>query len=138
MEPLFEPNNFRIGPLQNYDTPITLNNSPMQFSSQPIQNANHMHPLFQQKSDKDCKICKKNIYGGPGYICKDCELIICYDCFQNINYATKFENIHLHPLILRVKPNWKCGCCQKNYSGTASFFCQSCDFDACSKCYLGY
>ena len=138
MNPVFAPNNFRLGLLRNYDTPLVINNSPMQFSSEPIQNANHIHPLFKENSDKNCKICKKSIYGGPGYICKSCGLIICYDCFQNVNYGEKNTNIHPHSLILRFKPDWKCGHCHKNYSGTASFYCQSCDFDACSNCYLGY
>ena len=138
--PVFnEPNNFRRGPLLNYGTPITLNTASQQNLYEQAPTTKHIHPLFRENSpNRECKICKKFISCGPAYVCRECELILCYDCFYNIYHGKKFENIHPHPLLLRVRPSWKCDYCQRHFSGTASFYCESCDFDACSNCYIGY
>ena len=132
------PINFRNGLLQNYNDPMGINPAPMPFSSEPTPTTKHMHPLFPENTQRECKVCKKLIRGGPGFVCRSCELSLCYDCFRNIYHGKKFENIHPHPLVLRVRNDWLCNNCRKHYIGTASFYCQMCDFDACSRCYIGY
>ena len=131
------PPNLFIGTQLNPTPPMGINNPPMPFPSEPVPTTKHIHPLFPQNSYSDCKICKKLINGGPGFVCRACELVLCYNCFQNIYHGKKFESIHPHPLTLRVRPSWKCAICRRNYSDAASFFCGGCNFDACSLCYIG-
>ena len=138
--PVFnEPTNFRRGPLLNYDSPISLTTAPLQYLVEQAPTTKHIHPLFRENApNRDCKICRKYISSGYAYVCRECELILCYDCFVNIYHGKKFENIHPHPLLLRVRPSWMCDCCHRQFSGTASFYCEACDFDACSSCFIGY
>ena len=72
------------------------------------------------------------------YVCHDCPLSLCIECFNNIFYGNKQRQVHPHTLSLRTRPNWICDVCHRNFSGTASFYCKACDFDACSMCYIGY
>ena len=103
-----------------------------------IPDTAHMHPLFQEPAYNDCKICRRQLAGLPGYVCHDCPLSLCLECFNNIFYGNKQRQVHPHTLSLRTRPNWICDVCHRNFSGTASFYCKLCDFDACSMCYVGY
>ena len=103
-----------------------------------IPDSAHMHPLFQEPVYSDCKICRRPLAGLPGYVCHVCPLSLCLECFNNIFYGNKQRQVHPHTLSLRTRPNWICDVCHRNFSGTASFYCKLCDFDACSMCYVGY
>ena len=103
-----------------------------------IPDTAHMHPLFQEPAYNDCKICRRQLAGLPGYVCHDCPLSLCLECFNNIFYGNKQRQVHPHTLSLRTRPNWICDVCHRKFSGTASFYCKACDFDACSMCYVGY
>ena len=113
-------------------------NQPPQYNQRQIPDTAHMHPLFQEPSQQECKVCKRIIGGGPAYVCHQCSLVLCFDCFNTIFYGNKLKQIHPHPLGLRVRPSWRCDICQRTFRGTASFYCRGCDFDACSNCYVGY
>ena len=135
-------NDYTQGP--QYRPPPSYNNrypirppSTFQYADK-IPDIKHMHPLFKSTANRDCHICRQFIGGGQAYVCRDCELVLCLNCFYTIYHGNKFENIHMHPLVLRVRPSWKCDVCQRTFSGRASFYCQPCDFDACSECYIGY
>ena len=121
------PSAVRIGPQLEYHS------GPGQ-----IPDTAHMHPLFQEPSHYGCKVCRKMIGGGQAYVCRTCELVLCYECFNRIYYGTKHEEVHPHPLMLRVRPSWICDLCHRRYQDVASFYCKVCDFDACSMCYVGY
>ena len=98
----------------------------------------HAHPLFEEPSNVECKVCKRPNAGRQAYVCHQCSLVLCYECANTIFYGNKQKQVHPHPLALRVRPSWQCDVCHKQYKGTASFYCQPCDFDACSYCYVGY
>ena len=102
-----------------------------------IPDSAHIHPLFQRFTDKNCKVCKKNFREHPAYVCDECPLVLCHKCSKAIFYGDKLREFHPHPLTLRVRPEWKCALCRRNYKDAASFFCGGCDFDACSLCYIG-
>ena len=97
----------------------------------------HEHPLnYEQRLNDNCKVCSIKIDGKEGYRCKECPLILCLECLNNIFYGTKNKSLHNHDLILQNRTNWKCNICKKK-NGNASFYCKECDFDACCDCYLG-
>ena len=97
----------------------------------------HEHPLnYEQRLNDNCKVCSIKIDGKEGYKCKECPLILCLECLNNIFYGTKNKSLHNHDLILQNRTNWKCNICKKK-NGNASFYCKECDFDACCDCYLG-
>ena len=98
----------------------------------------HEHALHQEASQKNCKVCQKPIGGTTAYVCHNCELVLCYNCGNAIFYGNKAKQIHPHTLALRVRNAWKCDLCKQHFKGTASFYCKGCDFDACSKCYVGF
>ena len=98
----------------------------------------HEHALHQEASQKNCKVCQKPIGGTPAYVCHNCELVLCYNCGNAIFYGNKAKQVHPHTLALRVRNAWKCDLCKQHFKGTASFYCKGCDFDACSKCYVGF
>ena len=98
----------------------------------------HMHPLIEEPSNKECKVCKRPLGGATAFVCHQCTLVLCYECGNTIFYGNKQKQVHPHPLALRVRPSWTCDICRKLYRGTASFYCKPCDFDACSYCYVGF
>ena len=125
----------RIGVQMNFNQPNFSGPAP---GFREIPDSAHMHPLFQEPAYSDCKICRRQLAGLPGYVCHDCPLSLCIECFNNIFYGNKQRQVHPHTLSLRTRPNWICDVCHRNFSGTASFYCKACDFDACSMCYVGY
>ena len=125
----------RIGVQMNFNQPHFSGPAP---GFREIPDSAHMHPLFQEPAYNDCKICRRQLGGLPGYVCHDCPLSLCIECFNNIFYGNKQRQVHPHTLSLRTRPNWICDVCHRNFSGTASFYCKACDFDACSMCYIGY
>ena len=133
----FGPSKRIYGPQTSFN-PSPNFNQPPNFQNRQIPDSAHMHPLFQEPSYKDCKVCKRNVNGGLSYVCRDCNLVLCWDCFNNIFYGNKQKQIHPHPLALRVRPAWICDICQRSFRETASFYCKPCDFDACSMCYVGF
>ena len=132
----YGPSALRIGPqleFRGVPPPLDFNQGPGN-----IPDSCHMHPLFQEPSHYGCKVCRKMIGGGQAYVCRTCELVLCYECFNKIYYGTKHQEVHPHPLMLRVRPSWICDLCHGRYQDVASFYCKLCDFDACSMCYVGY
>lgn len=135
-----------MGPLQGFqlqnDPNIQQNYQEIQQGYIPNQEQEnyesfHEHPLnYEEKLNDKCKVCLKNIGGKEGYKCKECPIILCIECLNNIFYGTKNKSLHNHDLILKDRPNWKCNLCQKK-NGLAAFYCKQCDFDACCDCYLG-
>lgn len=105
---------------------------------QRIPDSAHEHGLIQESSNDNCKVCQRPISGTTAYICHQCPLVLCYECANNIFYGNKAKQVHPHPLALRVRNAWKCDLCHQHFRGTASFYCRNCDFDACSRCYVGY
>ena len=104
---------------------------------QPEPEPAHEHPLnFEGKINDKCKICLLNIGDKGGYKCKDCPIILCLDCSQKIFYGNKKKQIHQHDLLLEDRNSWTCDICKTSYMDNASFHCETCDFDACEKCYL--
>ena len=103
----------------------------------PLPDSAHEHGLVYEQSSDTCKVCHRPI-AGQAYVCHDCPLVLCYDCANAIFYGNKQKQVHPHPLMLRLRPAWKCDICKQRYRGTASFYCQGCDFDACSLCYVGF
>ena len=105
-----------------------------------VPDSGHEHPLnyTQNLGNVECKVCKQNLNGYPGYKCDQCPLILCNNCSQKIFYGNKAKQVHQHDLALRCRSAWKCDVCKEKFRDTASFYCKACDFDACSKCYVGY
>ena len=104
---------------------------------QPEPEPAHEHPLnFEGTINDKCKICLLNIGDKGGYKCKDCPIILCLDCSQKIFYGNKKKQIHQHDLLLEDRNSWTCDICKTSYMDNASFHCETCDFDACEKCYL--
>ena len=102
-----------------------------------IVQSNHEHSLnYMNLINAQCKICKQEIGGQPGYTCGNCKLILCLNCAQKIFYGKKNNFIHSHPLLLKDRNSWKCNLCNQFYKNVASFYCKQCDFDACSACYI--
>ena len=97
----------------------------------------HDHGLNREPSNDTCKICQKTIDGQPAYICHQCPLVLCLNCSNFIFYGNKKKFIHPHPLVLRDGNLWRCDICKQKFRGIASFRCQACDFDVCSRCYIG-
>ena len=98
----------------------------------------HDHTLTRKsnKPNETCKICQKLLGKAPAFICDECELAICNLCTNKITYGKKNEEIHPHLLGLKLRNAWKCDVCNERFRKCASFYCNSCDFDACPKCYL--
>ena len=92
----------------------------------------------QEPSNEACKVCQRPIGGQAAYVCHQCPLVLCYECSNAIFYGNKAKQVHPHPLALRVRNAWKCDLCKQHFRGTASFYCKPCDFDACSRCYVGF
>ena len=105
---------------------------------QQLPDSAHEHGLVQEPSHEKCKVCQQPIGGTPAYVCKECPLVLCYNCANAIFYGNKAKEVHPHPLALRVRNAWKCDLCKQRFRGTASFYCRPCDFDACSRCYVGF
>ena len=98
----------------------------------------HDHTLTRKsnKPNETCKICQKLLGKAPAFICDECELAICNLCTNKIIYGKKNEEIHPHLLGLTLRNAWKCDVCNERFRKCASFYCNSCDFDACPKCYI--
>ena len=96
----------------------------------------HDHTLNRKSNQPDavCHICQKLLGKAPAFICSECELVICNLCTNKIATGKKNEKIHVHLLGLRYRKAWKCDVCHEHFRGCASFYCNSCDFDACPKC----
>ena len=105
---------------------------------QRLPDSAHEHGLVQEPSNDHCKVCQRPVAGTPAYVCHECPLVLCYDCGNAIFYGNKAKQVHPHPLALRVRNAWKCDLCKQHFRGTASFYCRGCDFDACSRCYVGF
>ena len=105
---------------------------------QRLPDSAHEHGLIQEPSNDKCKVCQKPLAGTPAFVCHQCPLVLCYDCGNAIFYGNKAKQVHPHPLALRVRNAWKCDLCKQHFRGTASFYCKPCDFDACSRCYVGF
>ena len=100
--------------------------------------SHHEHGLSQEASNQNCKVCQTHIGGNAAYVCHECPLVLCFKCANDIFYGNKAKEVHPHPLALRVRNAWKCDLCKQHFKGTASFYCKGCDFDACSRCYVGF
>ena len=104
---------------------------------QNLPDSCHEHPLdYDQNLRAQCKVCHQG--GRAGYKCSQCPLVLCNDCAQNIFYGNKARQVHNCPLALRSRNAWKCDVCKQSFKDTASFYCKKCDFDACSRCYVGF
>jgi hypothetical protein len=102
-----------------------------------IPDSSHEHGLTKCSSYDECKICQKQIGGNPAYVCHECDLVLCCGCGGAIFFGNKAKQLHPHPLALKVRKCWKCDICNLHFKGVASFYCSYCDFDVCSKCYVG-
>ena len=105
---------------------------------QRLPDSAHEHGLVQEPSNDKCKVCQQPLGGTAAFVCHQCPLVLCYNCGNAIFYGNKAKQVHPHPLALRVRNAWKCDLCKQHYRGTASFYCRPCDFDACSRCYVGF
>ena len=104
---------------------------------EPIPESTHEHPLlYEDKINSKCKLCLKKIEGKEAYKCKDCQLVLCFDCSDKIFYGNKKKPIHEHDLHLKERENWKCNICKKLNKSNASFYCTKCDFDVCDDCFI--
>ncbi|KAI3691956.1 hypothetical protein L6452_31759 [Arctium lappa] len=85
-----------------------------------------------------CYGCREPILGGFVYGCTSCSHFLHETC---ANLAPVI-NHHLHPLhplmlITRNVDNWSCDVCNsRGLVNGFSYWCMSCDFDACTKCGL--
>ena len=104
---------------------------------QQLPDSAHEHGLSYEPSHEACKVCHR-VIAGSGYVCHQCPLVLCYDCANAIFYGNKAKQVHPHALALRVRNAWKCDLCHQHFKNTASFYCRPCDFDACSRCYVGF
>jgi hypothetical protein len=98
----------------------------------------HEHALIRKSNQTNakCKICLKLLDKAPAFICNECELVICNLCTNRIATGKKNDEIHAHHLGLRYRNAWKCDVCFEHFQKRASFYCKSCDFDACPNCYI--
>ena len=104
---------------------------------QKVAESAHEHPLNYADTVKgQCKICKQELGGQPGYNCGSCKILLCLQCADKIFYGQKKTTIHPHLLALKDRNSWKCDLCKKTYKSVASFYCKQCDFDVCSSCYI--
>ena len=106
--------------------------------NQKIPESAHEHRLTQETSNEICKVCQDPIEGTQAYVCHECPLVLCYNCANAIFFGNKQRQIHPHLLALRLTNNWACDLCKQYYKDTASFYCKSCNFNSCSKCYVGF
>ena len=97
----------------------------------------HEHEFIQESSNDKCKVCQNSLGGTSAFVCHGCPLVLCNKCDNAISNANKDKKVHDHPLVLTFRNNWKCDLCKQKFKKTASFYCSPCDFDACSKCYVG-
>ena len=102
-----------------------------------IPDSSHEHGLTKSPSYDECKICQKQIGGNPAFVCRECVLVLCLNCSNAIFFGNKAKQLHPHPLALKVRNHWICDICKLKFTGVASFYCSYCDFDVCSKCYVG-
>jgi hypothetical protein len=111
-------------------------------SSFVINFAPHPHELIYKPLEEsfraDCLICQKSIQnGGAVFLCKECPLILCYECGDSIIFGDKIKKMHQHALNLIFRMcGWKCDICSKHFMNALSFYCQPCDHDICPKCFL--
>ena len=97
----------------------------------------HEHPLnYKEVLNENCKLCSEKTSGQDGYKCEECSIVLCPICAGKVLYEEKNKSIHGHDLALKYRENWKCDGCKKMKRGKASFYCKSCKFDACEKCYF--
>ena len=106
---------------------------------QKVPESAHEHPLnYANTVTGQCKICKQELGGQPGYNCGNCKILLCLQCADKIFYGQKKITIHPHLLALKDRNSWKCDLCKKTYKSVASFYFKQCDFDVCSACYISY
>jgi hypothetical protein len=111
---------------------------PQQGGYRPPPESAHEHPLvYAEQIRGECKNCQRPIQG-PGYRCDSCGLTLDMGCAEKIFYGNKRKDFHPHPLALRIRPSWICDICKRTFSNKCSFYCKSCDFDACDQCYLQF
>ena len=53
-------------------------------------------------------------------------------------YRPGYNTFHPHPLVLTPRNGWKCDLCHQHFNGGSSYYCRSCDYDLCARCYTGY
>ena len=100
-----------------------------------IIESNHEHPLiYVNNLNESCTICHQINKENSGYNCKQCPLILCIKCAERVFNKNKKISIHPHPLLLKLKNDWKCNICEINFKDTSSFSCDKCGFNICSFC----
>ena len=82
-----------------------------------------------------CIKCKKNLENFKGYLCKNCSITLCEECFNPIMEIPEKSKLHSkHQLIMLGDRRYKCDICRGSYEGL-SFTCKTCNFDTCYNCY---
>jgi hypothetical protein len=99
--------------------------------------SSHEHEFVQEPSNVKCKVCQKPLEGTSAFVCHGCPLVLCDNCNNVILNGNKAKQVHTHPLVLTLRYNWYCDLCKQRFKKNASFYCKPCDFDACSRCYVG-
>ena len=111
----------------------------------------HLHPLTYlsiiRKAKWKCDKCN-NIYDNENYFyfCSACEYYMCDVCKQKEKKGNPYQLLCLwhkeHPLSFclpfRGKFDFICEHCEKNVSKIPNFYCTSCDYSLCIKCYYRY
>ena len=83
----------------------------------------------------NCLKCKKNLENKNGYLCKNCPITLCEECYKPIMEIPEKSKLHSkHQLIMCGGRNYVCDICRGRYSGLA-FTCKACNFDSCYNCY---
>ena len=83
----------------------------------------------------NCLKCKKNLENKKGYLCRNCPITLCEECFKPIMEVPEKSKLHSqHQLIMFGDRSFKCDICKGSYKGLA-FTCKTCNFDSCYNCY---
>ena len=130
---------YKLLPIPQPNNINKIASGPQQGGNQKKPKSEHYHPLKYQKQINDkCKICLKIMESEPGFICGQCNIVLCLNCSNRVFYGNKQKDVHKHKLLLTFRKHWICDICRKSYEDKASFYCQPCDFDACDKCFIKY
>lgn len=108
------------------------------FNSKDLYNKSiHNYPLCYTigLSDK-CLFCKKK---NGTYICQKCNIILCWNCANQIYKRENIKKIHIHPLKLEWHNKYKNNCCNECKRELSDIFlrciCKKCDYDICYDCF---
>ena len=130
-------NNYNTSQNQQYQQGAYAQGQGYYEEQEPEAESTHEHPLhYEQKSNFTCRLCRLKKNGEEGYKCKDCPLVLCFNCSDRIFYGNKKKSLHQHDLHLRERNKWKCNICKNSNKANASFYCSKCDFDACADCFI--